>query len=254
MIKAGIFDVGGVLIDWQDKPEEEDIKETLGISEEVFRKAWNELIEIMSQGTITEHEFWKRFLNATKSSKPLPEKSLFMREFEKRFKPHTEVLELVHSLHEKGVKTCVLSNTIEPHVEFLESHGIYKDFDVRILSNEVRITKPNPEILKTAREEKGFTLDEVERKIKIRQEYLSAIEKGDFSRLPSEGVSTGFVRNYAKFLDIPVSQAIPLFRREYKAVHEEHIVPNFRKTQHKFRKPFVFSANSSIKITIYGRA
>lgn len=100
------------------------------------------------------------------------------------------------------------------------------------------------EILKETRLNKGLNLDEIESVIKIKKEFLAAIEAGKYHSLPSETYAQGFVKNYAKYLGIPASTAVPLFRREYNAKHSIHVVPEFRKTQHKFSKRFFLSAKT----------
>jgi cytoskeletal protein RodZ len=100
------------------------------------------------------------------------------------------------------------------------------------------------EILKDAREDKGLSLETIERETKIKKEFLEAIEAGRFGKLPSDSYAQGFVRNYAKYLGIPLSSAIPLFRREFKSKHKDHIIPEFRKSQHKFSRKFFLSAKT----------
>ncbi len=100
------------------------------------------------------------------------------------------------------------------------------------------------DLLKDKREEKNLTLDEISGAIKIKREFLEAIEKGDFSKLPSESHAQGFVKNYAKYLGIPMNQALPLFRREYESKQSFHIIPEFRKTQHKFNRKVFLSAKA----------
>lgn len=100
------------------------------------------------------------------------------------------------------------------------------------------------DILHTAREDQKLSLDEVERSTKIKKIYLRAIEEGKFHNLPSESYALGFVKNYARFLGISMGEAVPLFRREYNARNNVHIVPNFRKTQHKFNRKFFLNSKS----------
>ena len=62
---------------------------------------------------------------------------------------------------------------------------------------------------------KGYTLEEVSKATKIRFSFLSAIEKGDYKKLPSGTYIHGFVRNYAKFLGLPEHELLALFKRGY---------------------------------------
>ncbi|WP_161524679.1 helix-turn-helix domain-containing protein [Alteribacter lacisalsi] len=52
--------------------------------------------------------------------------------------------------------------------------------------------------LKSAREELGLSLEELQVKTKIQKRYLSAIEEGEFSRLPGEFYARAFVKSYAE--------------------------------------------------------
>ncbi len=89
------------------------------------------------------------------------------------------------------------------------------------------------EILKEEREKKGYSLDFVEKTIKIKSEYLLAIEEGRFFDLPSESYALGFIKNYSRFLDISTNKAAALFRREYKGEKRE-VLPRFRKETDQF--------------------
>ena len=81
MIKAIIFDVGGVLHINKMEYVEKDIKNTLNISNKVFRKAYNYLIPILQKGEISEPKFWGLFLGLTKTKARLPKRSFFLREY-----------------------------------------------------------------------------------------------------------------------------------------------------------------------------
>lgn len=62
---------------------------------------------------------------------------------------------------------------------------------------------------------KGLNLDEVAKATKIRISFLSAIEKGEYKKLPSGAYVHGFVRNYARFLKLPEHEILAIFKREY---------------------------------------
>ena len=57
-------------------------------------------------------------------------------------------------------------------------------------------------ILREARENKGLTLEEVQAKTRINIRYLSALESGQYSALPTPVHARGFMRNYARFLGL----------------------------------------------------
>src|SRR5687768_7553683 len=76
-----------------------------------------------------------------------------------------------------------------------------------------------------ARTKRGLSLDEVSQATKIRKEFLSAIEKGNYASLPSSAYAYGFVRNYANFLDIDENFAIALFKREFDSDKTFSVLP-----------------------------
>jgi cytoskeletal protein RodZ len=64
------------------------------------------------------------------------------------------------------------------------------------------------ELLKKAREESGKNLKEISEVLKIRADYLRAIEEGDFQQLPEEVYIKGYIRGYAEFLNIDPENAL----------------------------------------------
>ncbi|PIZ99652.1 MAG: hypothetical protein COX78_01595 [Candidatus Levybacteria bacterium CG_4_10_14_0_2_um_filter_35_8] len=80
--------------------------------------------------------------------------------------------------------------------------------------------------LQETRLEKGLSLDEVSQQTKIRHNFLAAIEKGEYSKLPSVAYAQGFVRNYARFLGLPEKETLALFRREFDEDKHFHVLPN----------------------------
>jgi cytoskeletal protein RodZ len=72
------------------------------------------------------------------------------------------------------------------------------------------------EKLSEERLKKGYSLEEVCKATKIRTSFLQAIEKGEYEKLPSGTYAYGFVRNYAKFLDLQEQKIVAIFKREYE--------------------------------------
>ena len=79
--------------------------------------------------------------------------------------------------------------------------------------------------LKEARLEKKLSLEDVAKETKIRASFLSAIESGDYHKLPSPSYAQGFVRNYASFLGLSEREMIILFRREFDQEKEVKVLP-----------------------------
>ncbi len=58
------------------------------------------------------------------------------------------------------------------------------------------------ELLRTAREEKKLTVEQVNRETRISVQAIRSLERDDFGAFPSETYLKGFHRNYADFLGL----------------------------------------------------
>ncbi len=58
------------------------------------------------------------------------------------------------------------------------------------------------EELKNKREEKGLSIYDVENQTKIKASFIEAIENENFDKIPGRVYVKGFIKNYAKFLDL----------------------------------------------------
>jgi hypothetical protein len=67
------------------------------------------------------------------------------------------------------------------------------------------------ELLKKAREESGKDLKEISAILKIRYDYLRAIEEENFKQLPEEVYIKGYIREYAEFLHIDPETALSAY-------------------------------------------
>jgi len=81
------------------------------------------------------------------------------------------------------------------------------------------------EILKEARIKKGFSLEEVEKATKIRVRFLQAIEENNFSQIPQAVTTRGFIRNFAKVLDLNPEGILAIFRRDFQEDEKGQIIP-----------------------------
>jgi cytoskeletal protein RodZ len=66
--------------------------------------------------------------------------------------------------------------------------------------------------LRTARESKGYTYEQVSRDINIAARYLEALEAEAFSEFPGEPYVLGFLRNYGEYLGLDVQELLSLYR------------------------------------------
>jgi len=114
------------------------------------------------------------------------------------------------------------------------------------------------EKLKSKREEKDLSLEEVAKATKIRTSFLIAIEKGDYKKLPSSTYAHGFVRNYAKFLGLDEREVLALFKREYDEEKYLKVLPeglvkegNFPIKKIKFNRTFTIFAAVFILLVLY---
>ena len=72
-------------------------------------------------------------------------------------------------------------------------------------------------ILKNQRAHKKFSLEDVYKFVKIHPNFLRALEEGDYSVFSNKIHATGFLKNYAEFLNLDTEKLLGLWRREYEA-------------------------------------
>lgn len=94
------------------------------------------------------------------------------------------------------------------------------------------------EELKTAREKKKLSLEEVAQKLRIREIYLEALEKGHYYVFPGLAYGVGFLRTYAAFLGLDAKDLVNRFHEETSGIKVEpiempipvqrNLIPSFR--------------------------
>ncbi|MDR3172053.1 MAG: helix-turn-helix domain-containing protein [Treponema sp.] len=66
--------------------------------------------------------------------------------------------------------------------------------------------------LKSARETKGYTIDQVSRETNISGRYLEALEAETFTVFPGEAYLLGFLKNYGEFLGLNSKDLLDIYR------------------------------------------
>lgn len=93
-------------------------------------------------------------------------------------------------------------------------------------------------ILKTQRDKKNISLEEIEKEIRVRSKYLSAIENDDWSLFSSKVYISGIIKNYSNYLGLDPNKILAFFRRQYemkedisfkKRLSAKYITPQTRK-------------------------
>lgn len=79
------------------------------------------------------------------------------------------------------------------------------------------------EVLKNKREKSRISLDTASSETKIQKRFLQYIEKNEFFPFESEVFLTGFIKIYAKYLNLDVEKVLALYRRTNPKVDEQKI-------------------------------
>jgi epoxide hydrolase-like predicted phosphatase len=153
MIKAVIFDWGGVLIDDPTPGLVAYCSKHLKVAEKEFNRVRKKFEFDFQKGKISEEEFWRRVCSELKAAKPTV-KSLWRDAFMAAYSEKKEVFSLASSLHRSSYKTGFLSNTEDPAMKFFYEQG-YDMFDVLVFSCAEGTRKPEKRIYEIALERLG---------------------------------------------------------------------------------------------------
>lgn len=77
--------------------------------------------------------------------------------------------------------------------------------------------------LKQAREEKGITLDELQRITKIQKRYLQNVEEGNYDALPGVFYARAFVKQYAEVVGLDPEMVFEEYKNEIPSTPKEAI-------------------------------
>ncbi len=140
MIKAIIFDWGGVLIDDPIPGLILYCSKYLNVSEGEFKGVLRRFRPDFERGMISEDVFWERACSELGVPKPNIE-SLWGDAFRSVYSEKRGVFSLACSLKENGYRVGFLSNTEVPPMNYFYEKG-YRFFDATIFSCVVGVKKP----------------------------------------------------------------------------------------------------------------
>ena len=80
--------------------------------------------------------------------------------------------------------------------------------------------------LREARETRGFGLDDVQKALRLRERYLTALEDERWELLPGEAYTKGFLRTYAEFLGLNGTLYVDEYNERVASREETQIVPD----------------------------
>lgn len=106
------------------------------------------------------------------------------------------------------------------------------------------------DILKEKREEKGVSIKQASKELRIREKFLNAMEESNYDVFDSEVYIKGFLRNYSNFLGLNSERIIRLYRRERESSLESPVFQDFG--ENRIKKKFDFSLMLNTKDGIIG--
>ena len=136
-----LFDLGGVIINWNDDWLYDEITSQLKQPFEKIKSKYNANLCSLFESKINETEFWSLVLgnNHTIDNK------IISKTFLKMSSINYDFLNFAKSLKSNDQSIGILSN-LTPETSTCIDENILKDFDYFFYSNSIKLSKPNPEI------------------------------------------------------------------------------------------------------------
>jgi cytoskeleton protein RodZ len=83
---------------------------------------------------------------------------------------------------------------------------------INIAETEVSGFSPLGEVFSEARNAKKLTLKDVSNNLRLSVKQIEALENNNFSHLPPAMITRGFIRNYARFLELDAEPLLASYR------------------------------------------
>lgn len=200
------FDMGNVMLHFDHRRAARQMAAVAGVAEETV---WNlvfgegDLNRQLDFGEIDSRRFHEQFCRATGSA---PTFDALNWAFSDIFTPNWPIWPIVSSLGSAGYRLGLLSNTCEPHWNFV-GQGRYRlmreGFEIYALSYQLKCGKPDPKIFAAATQFAGVSPSEIFFVDDIESHVAGAIEAGwdailfrGVPELASELARRGLTHNY----------------------------------------------------------
>lgn len=141
-IRAGLFDLGNVLVSFDNNLKLRRLSEVLlipvaKVGELLHAERWQDQYEC---GLIDTNTFMRRLLAACREPPPMP---VVVEAFSDIFEPIAGMPEILSTLRSQGLRLGMVSNTNEAHAQHIwNKFGLEQYFDQLILSYQVKQMKP----------------------------------------------------------------------------------------------------------------
>jgi len=159
MIKTVLFDYGGVLSESGGKSNvNQTIADYYGI--EIGDVQLSDIHDRLRRGAISTDDFFAE-LNRRHSNQNYLTEQIFLGLQTSLLEPSKKVYKLAAKLRGAGIGTGILSNIFEMSEREIRKTGGYDGFSPLILSCDVKMAKPDPEIYELAIKKSGVEPQEI---------------------------------------------------------------------------------------------
>ena len=149
MYKNIIFDLGGVMVDFDPKTYLVDRFCNAEVEEQVSQLTFeSEEWKLLDAGLLSRYEANQRMLTHAKEHDCVFEVQGVLDDWMHILRPRLRMLELVRRLKNHGYCVYYLSNIPQDVLELLTERGVLTQFDGGVASCEVQVNKPDPQIYK----------------------------------------------------------------------------------------------------------
>ena len=136
-----LFDLGGVIINWNDDWLYDEISLQLNKPFNKIKSKFNDTLCSLFESKIDEGEFWNIVLGPDNDI----DKKIISKTFLKKSSINEKFLAFAKSLKNDGHLIGILSN-LTPETSMCIDKNQLKDFDYHFYSNSLKMSKPNNEI------------------------------------------------------------------------------------------------------------